>query len=341
MLKKHNDSGMERAGQVELWLPQALENKKKTTKTTIEKVAKPLTQAEERFISGAALIRQVNVEDANSIGFHSRLFVQASLPHRDPGDVPVWGRSNGNFGLTIQPGYLFNNGVPQSVGLPFGNVPRLLMTWIASEVVKKKSPTVYMANNLAGFMRDVGLGAATGGRWGTITRLKHQSLRFFSARFTYQYNDAQNHISQDVQVAKKRVLWWDEKQPDQRTLFANYIVLDEEFFRDLIEHNFPVDLRALKLLQASCLGLDLYTWLTYRMSYLKKRTPIPWQSLQGQFGADYDVSREFTRKAKVQLNKIRVFWPNVDFTYEPGRLILSPSATHIKKFIRSVGNLVE
>ena len=128
-----------------------------------------------------------------------------------------------------------------------------------------------MADNLAGFMRDVGLGAATGGRWGTITRLKNQSLRFFSARFTYQYNDAEKHVSQDVQIAKKRVLWWDEKQPDQRTLFANYIVLDDDFFRELMEHNFPVDLRALKLLQGSCLGLDLYAWLTYRMSYIKRR----------------------------------------------------------------------
>ena len=78
-------------------------------------------------------------------------------------------------------------------------------------------------------------------------------------------------ISQDVQVAKKRVLWWDDKQPDQRTLFANYIVVDEEFFRELIEHNFPVDLRALKLLQASCLGLDYSDQFSYPNGHVTVR----------------------------------------------------------------------
>ena len=37
----------------------------------------------------------------------------------------------------------------------------------------------------------------------------------------------------------------------------------------------------------SPMALDLYSWLTYRMSYLERLTGIPWGALQLQFGADY------------------------------------------------------
>src|SRR5215213_5547174 len=36
----------------------------------------------------------------------------------------------------------------------------------------------------------------------------------------------------------------------------------------------------------SRVGLDIYAWLTYRMSYLQRPTTVPWPSLRAQFGSD-------------------------------------------------------
>ena len=47
--------------------------------------------------------------------------------------------------------------------------------------------------------------------------------------------------------------------------------------------------------------LDIYTWLTYRMSYLKSTTTIPWKYLQGQPGVGYPATQmglgDFQKKA--------------------------------------------
>jgi hypothetical protein len=35
----------------------------------------------------------------------ARQLVQVTLPHRNPGDVPEWSRTNGNLLLSIRPGW--------------------------------------------------------------------------------------------------------------------------------------------------------------------------------------------------------------------------------------------
>ena len=66
----------------------------------------------------------------------------------------------------------------------------------------------------------------------------------------------------------------------------------------------PVDMRALKALRRSSMALDLYCWLTYRMSYLRKETVIPWPALQAQFRADYARNRAFKEKFLESLRKV-------------------------------------
>jgi hypothetical protein len=52
--------------------------------------------------------------------------------------------------------------------------------------------------------------------------------------------------------------------------------LSAEFYDELVAHAVPIDLRALKAFRGSLLALDIYSWLTYRMSYLRRPCLIPW-----------------------------------------------------------------
>ena len=67
--------------------------------------------------------------------FLARNLVQVTLPHSNPGDVPVWGRTNGNLTLTIKPDWSIDpcTGKPVCIGLPYGTIPRLLLFWITTE----------------------------------------------------------------------------------------------------------------------------------------------------------------------------------------------------------------
>ena len=92
------------------------------------------------------------------------------------------------------------------MGLPFGAYPRLLLAWLTSEVVKTKSPTLVLGPTLSGFMNELGL-LPTGGRWGTIGRLRDQMRRLFSSSISCTVCADQEDAGMGFMVASKYRLW--------------------------------------------------------------------------------------------------------------------------------------
>lgn len=284
-----------------------------------------------RLLEAALLIRGATATDADALAFMGRILVQATLPHSDPGDVVGYGRSNGRLSLTIQPGvYTDSKGVTRSLGVPYGALPRLVLAWLTTEAVKTGSPRVRLGETLTDFMRDLGI-VPTGGRWGTTARLRDQMKRLFSARITatLHHEDEPVFLFESADVATHAELWWDPQRPDQAALFESVVVLGDRFFKAITERPVPVDYRALKALRKSPLGLDLYTWLTYRVSYLTDVQAVPWSALHRQFGTDYAEVKDFTKKAKRELKKIALLWPELRYETPRGRLVLKPSPTHV------------
>lgn len=93
----------------------------------------------------------------------------------------------------------------------------------------------------------------------------------------------------------------------------------------------PIDLRALKALKGSPLALDIYSWLTHRMSYLRKPCLIPWEALQTQFGADYGRLRDFKRRFVGHLGDVLQVYPAARPSEQLAGLLLRLSPTHISK----------
>ncbi len=96
-------------------------------------------------------------------------------------------------------------------------------------------------------------------------------------------------------------------------------------------HAVPIDLRVLKALKGSPLALDIYSWLTYRMIYLRKPCLIPWEALQTQFGSDYGRLRDFKRKFLVHLENVICVYTRARLTETTSGLLLRPSRTHIRR----------
>jgi hypothetical protein len=92
-----------------------------------------------------------------------------------------------------------------------------------------------------------------------------------------------------------------------------------------------IDLRTLKALKSSPLALDIYSWLTYRMSYLQKPCVIPWEAQQTQFGADYGRLRDFKRKFLAHLAGVLHVYPAARLSELPAGLLLRPSPTHLPR----------
>jgi len=279
------------------------------------------------LISESLEIEAIEAKEAGAIGYMARILTQATMPHKKVlGNEFI--RSNGLFSLSIV--------APSRIGLPYGTIPRLLLAWLTTESVKTKSNVVVLGHTLSGFMRELGLIPA-GGRWGTITRLREQMQRLFSSAISYTYDKGAHWSIKNIQPVTQADLWWDPKIPEQASLWQSTVTLSQEFFTEITSRPIPIDFRALKTLKRSPLAIDIYCWLTYRMSYLKRNTSIPWDVLQLQFGSNYmqpeHGKRDFKRAFLRELKKVLVVYDRLNLDFDSKLLILKPSKPHISRNI--------
>jgi hypothetical protein len=268
--------------------------------------------------------------DATEAAFMARQLVQCTLPHSDPGNVPIWTRTNGNLTLTVRPD--FDRKTHKAL-YPYGSVPRLLLFWIVTEAKRKKSRHLRLGNSLDSFMRDVGLNPRTGGgKRGDAKRLQEQMMRLFRALISFE-DTRETHIRYlDMQVAPKAELWWDASRTQQDNLWDSWIELGESFYEAVITSSVPVDLRALRALKRSPLALDLYSWLTYTTfvaSRSRKDRLVPWEGLHGQMGAEYAELRDFKKKVIATLRKVQLAYPALKLETTADGLVIHPSSTAI------------
>jgi len=106
--------------------------------------------------------------------------------------------------------------------------------------VRTRSPELELGPTLSGFMAKLDL-IPTGGRWGTITRLRDQMKRLFSSSITSLYEEDYKIGIVNVTMVSKARLWWDPKAPHQAPLWKSTITLGQEFFEEAISSPVPID----------------------------------------------------------------------------------------------------
>lgn len=267
----------------------------------------------------AFAIESEEAKEAGAFGFMARVLTQATFPYRSQPDC-AYTRHNGLFSLSIM--------APPNVGLPYGSYPRLLLSWVTTEAVRTHNPVLELGSTLSAFMNDLGLVAAWGQK-GTVPILRNQMKRLFSSTVSCQYEDKNNEKGASFNIADNYDLWWSPKIPNQLPLWKSTVTLGTGFFKEIIEKPVPINLQALKTLKRSPLALDIYCWLTHRMSYLRKETEIPWTALQLQFGADYALTRQFKAAFLKQLKVTQKVYSEVKVEEGKQGLILKPSPPHV------------
>lgn len=279
----------------------------------------------EKLITEVLAVESESAKEAGALGYMARALVQATLPHSKV-KGSEFKRTNGLFKLTIL--------TDSEIGLPYGSMPRLLLSWISTEAVRTKDKNLTLGRTLSSFMSELDL-IPSGGRWGTITSLKEQMKRLFVSSISCTYDNGNNWAVRNITPISKADLWWDPKQPDQSTIFESTLTLNEDFFNEIVNNPVPIDMRVLKDLKRSPLAIDIYCWLTYRLSYLRIATTVPWEALQVQFGSNYATNsqgkRDFKKAFLRELKKVNLFYKEAKLDVLESGLKLMPSVPHIKK----------
>lgn len=329
-------------------------------------------------------IEAEDAKSAGSLGFMARALVTATMPYKDP-KADVFKRVNGDFSLRIVAGY--------EGGIPYGIYPRLLMSWVATEAVRTRSPVIELGDSLSMFLRDVLEIQRGGGKRGTSTRVAEQMKRLFGSLITAQYTGGnqgrgfqlrnvmiadgmdfdERDLKLDGQAAEMRdgykeyldsltqkethgsiieakmraemapapaadehhTQLWIPQEKEQAGAWKSSVTLSRAFYEECINKPVPIDLRAYKALRGSPLAMDVYVWLTYRMSYTDRRSrPIRWESLMAQFGSNYTTDRavlDFKKAFLKALKLVLLIYPNANIELAENGLILLPSQPHVAK----------
>ncbi|WP_250504696.1 replication protein RepA [Caballeronia sp. AZ7_KS35] len=285
---------------------------------------------QERQIIEASTIISMDGPTDQDKAFLARQLVQTTMPHSDPGNVPVWSRANGNVTLSIQQGYR-DDGTPY--GHPYGTLPRLLMYWMTTEAIRTKTPKLQLGDSLGEFMDELGLDASRGGKRSDAARLKDQMARLFEARISFTTQIEQDGLTGQerdrMQVAEKTLLWWDQKNPGQRTLWGSYVQLDPRFYEAITANPVPVDLRALRAIKRSPLALDLYSLLTYqafRASKADRPRFMSWKQLQAALGTGYTDHTDLRKAVKGAMRNIEAVYPGLMIGERAGGIEVLPES---------------
>ena len=282
-------------------------------------------QARHHFTQVDQVNQLVTAREADpDLGFMARLLVLCSLPRSNPGNRLQYKRVNGPFTL-----YMTASGGNK---LPFGNLPRLILAWVSTEAVRTQNRVLILGKSLSDFMRSLGVYSSSGEKH---TRLRNQMKRLFGCTVSMIYEDEHGEARVSSLVADHAEFWWNERKPDEYSLWQSKIELGEKFFNEIIRHPVPLNMNTLTALKRSSLGLDLYLWLVYRTFPLRAPQRITWRQVYRQFGAhpakasDKETIQNFRRKVLRELKKIKLAWPELNYSTAPGVLILLPSTPAI------------
>ena len=283
-------------------------------------------QALHHFTQADQVHQLVSASEADpERGFMARMMALCSLPRTNSGNQHQYKRVNGPFKLIMS--------VSGDHKLPFGNLPRLLLAWVCTEAVRTQSRTLILGPSLAKFMKTLGVYSSGGGR--DQIKLRNQMKRLFGCTVSMIYEDEHGEQFVSSLIAERGEFWWNERKPDQSSLWDSKIYLGEAFFNEIIRHPVPLDMNTLTALKRSTLGLDLYLWLTYRTFALRAPLRLTWKQLYQQFGAhpaqasNNVTVQNFRRKVLRELKKIKLAWPELNYATAKGVLILLPSTPAI------------
>lgn len=308
-------------------------------------------------IDTSLAIEREDARSAGSLGFMTRALVSATMPYKDP-HSKLFERKNGDLTLTML----------SPRGVPYGKYPRLLLSWLVTEAVTTRSNVIVLGDTLADFLKSAAGVSATGGERGTATRLSDQMERLFTSMISVERRAqgdqgrsfsfenitlvARGHLDAedirrldateavDVRPGQDSALevneLWISPQQGRAGRWNSEIELTPQFFKECLETPVPLDLRAYRTLSRAPMAMDIYSWTTYRASYIKKPTrPIPWEALQAQFGSGSPFTEQGTRDFKKafmrNIEVVRLVYRDLQVEETKSGLILLPTRPHVPK----------
>ncbi len=281
-----------------------------------------LTKHRQKLLDRSAAIRTTPPERIN---FLHAVQCQCGIPYKNPGDeVREWDRRQGNASLRIEAGSAIDpsTGDFKRLGLPYGEKPRLVLIYLATEAVRTGTPVIDVEDSMTAFAKSLGID--TNGK--QLRSFKEQLARLAAATVRIGVVEEGRAVQVNTQFVSAFDLWFPE-QPDQRVLWPSSVRLSDEYYQSLGQHAVPLDDRAVAALSSSSMALDIYVWLAQRLHRIPDEKPqfLAWDLMFKQFGQGFARLRDFRRRFLETLHQVNTVYPAARISADERGLTLSNS----------------
>jgi hypothetical protein len=242
----------------------------------------PLTRQQLKFLDAAETIHFD--PDKTESAFIARQLVQATLPHKDPGNIPLWSRRNGNLTLTIQPGQKqggldsHSRGKRSDAKRLREQMERLFRATISFEQMRKE------AGRTGEMWRDMKV-APEGMLWWDEKRPEQGALWYSWIELSKQFFEA---------------------------ITAAPVPVDMRALNALKRSPLALDLYAWA------------TYTAFQTQKRGQSRFVSWELLHEQMGAEYSTVKNFSQKARGALRKVQAVYPALGLEFEPGGVKVLP-----------------
>jgi Plasmid encoded RepA protein len=249
-------------------------------------------------------------DDAGELAYTHPGLCLTILPYRPTPPSEVWQRHGQQASLEVHP---IRRKDGSYLGVPYGSKARLILLYLQSEAIKTNSRHVELGRSMRQWLMSMGV-SICGSNYRQVVeqaaRIEHSLIVF---HFTADGSDTR---------------WQDSIirgsfKPDGED---RVIELSEGYYNALQQHPVPLSEQAIKSLSNTCMPLDLYLFLAYRLHALKRPILLRWTTLHAQFGAGTQAIHHFKPRLirDLELATSAYQEANVELTNEGLRLWPSP-----------------
>ena len=251
-----------------------------------------------------------NILDAKAMSFYPSVMCQTCLPVQSVSGTQYYRKVKDPPLNIMVPAQAREE--QRALGIPFGIYARGILWFIAQEVTKlkrteQKNPRhIIIGESLTEAVEEItGKQHTSGGDTSPRGLLDRQLYWLSHAHISFRKgNDGRKSTNMSFASSYEQTPLWrphlvgkGSNQPREVSL-----VLNHEFYSDLVAHSVPLDKRVMKCLWGSPLQMDLYVWLTRRANDIAKkpgqRADEAWDDIMDQFGENYaKVDGEYAKSS--------------------------------------------
>ena len=197
----------------------------------------------------------------------------------------------------------------------YGPKARLILLYLMTEAVKTRSRQIELGRSMRAWLG--AMGVPIGGT--NYRAVAEQAARIEHAILRFEVNTDSGEASLQDSIIRGSF------RPFDATSSEHTVELSEGFYRAITARPVPIIKSALRLLADTCMPLDLYLWLSYRLHALERPTPLTWSALHRQFGAGTKLLKHFRPRAVRDLKVALAVYPEAQVTVSEAGIVLHPS----------------